>query len=69
MDYFGFFEKLGWRPKVIRYIAEGGEKLNRPIPLPWHRRQLLKLVRVFLSSERRATMMQFIGYVLFEPVG
>ena len=68
MDYFGFFGKLGWRPKVIRYIAEEGEKLHRPIPLPWPRRQWLKFIRLFLSPERRAAMMQFMGYVLFEPV-
>jgi hypothetical protein len=53
---------------VTRYLAEEGERLNRPLVFPWPFRMWIKLVTFFMPPERRARMKQFMGYVLFEPM-
>jgi methyltransferase (TIGR00027 family) len=67
-DFFGFFRERGWQPKVTRYLAEEAEQLHRPLLFPWPFRMWIKLVSLFMSPERRASMKRFMGYVLFEPL-
>jgi methyltransferase (TIGR00027 family) len=66
-DYFGFFRGLGWRPQEIRYVVQEGERLHRPIPLPWFVRGLLLFTSLFIPRGRRQAMKQFAAYVLFVP--
>ena len=65
-DYFGFFLSHGWRAKEVRWILDEARKLKRKPPfLLWH---FWAIWGLFMSAERRKTMRQFMGYVLFEPV-
>jgi methyltransferase (TIGR00027 family) len=66
-DWFGFFRQLGWRPREIRYLAEEGERLGRPIPLHRLVKAALKFWTLFVSKERRDALRKFAGYVLLEP--
>ncbi len=66
-DYFGFFTGLGWRPKDVRYLAIEADRWNRPPAFPASVRWTTRLMRLFLSAERRAAMKKHTGYVLFEP--
>ena len=49
------------------YIAEEAERLGRPIPLPFHLKVWVKLLRPFISRARRDRMRQFAAYVLLIP--
>jgi methyltransferase (TIGR00027 family) len=66
-DWFGFFQAHGWRPKEIRYLAQEGERLGRPIALPRLMKIGLKLGGLFLPQERRRALREFMGYALLEP--
>jgi len=66
-DWFGFFGEHGWRLKEMRYLAEEGKRLQRPIRLLLLPRVLLKIRALFTSKERREAFRKFAGYVLLEP--
>ncbi len=66
-DYFDFFFRIGWRPKVIRYFATEAERLRRPAPFPLFTRFVLRILEIFVSPKRRREMKQYAGFVLFEP--
>jgi O-methyltransferase involved in polyketide biosynthesis len=66
-DWFGFFGQNGWRPKEIRYLADEGERLRRPIPLTLPMKAATNIWRLFVSIDRRDALRKFAGYVLLEP--
>ena len=65
-DWFGFFEAHGWRRKEIRYLAEEGDRLKRPVQLSVVLKVVLGLRALFLSKERRGAAKRFVGYALLE---
>jgi methyltransferase (TIGR00027 family) len=66
-DWFAFFQEHGWSAKEIRYLAEEGDRLRRPIQLPLLWRLLLKARAISVSKERRAAFRKFAAYVMLEP--
>jgi methyltransferase (TIGR00027 family) len=66
-DWFGFFKEHGWSAAEIRYLAEEGERLRRPIKLPWKFAAILKVRALFATKEQRAGFKKFAGYVMLEP--
>lgn len=66
-DWFGFFQGHGWYLKKIRYLAEEGDRLGRPIQLPPLWRIIFKARAVLASKERGAAFRKFSGYVLLAP--
>jgi methyltransferase (TIGR00027 family) len=66
-DWFAFFAARGWRTREVRYIAEEGERLGRPIPLPPLLKLWVNFARLFASRERRDNMKRFVAYVLLTP--
>jgi len=67
VDWFGFFAQRGWRAREIRYLAQEGERLKRPIQLPLPIAVLAALRRLFASKRQREQYRKFSGYVLLEP--
>ncbi|HWB06957.1 MAG TPA: SAM-dependent methyltransferase [Verrucomicrobiales bacterium] len=64
-DWLGLFRAHGWTAKETRYLAEEGQRLGRPIRLPWWVRLLLKL-----GGQKRAKRgARFVGYILFQRNG
>jgi methyltransferase (TIGR00027 family) len=66
-DWFAFFAARGWRAREVRYIAEEGERLGRPIPLPLLFKLWVNIATLFASQERRDNMKRFVAYVLLTP--
>ena len=66
-DYFGFFLRIGWKPKEIRYFADEAERLRRPAPFPLITRFVMGILGLAVSPERRREMKQYAGFVLFKP--
>jgi methyltransferase (TIGR00027 family) len=66
-DWFTFFEQHGWKPKEMRYIAPEGERLGRPIPVPWVMKTAMRVAGLFMPEEKRKAMHQFMGYALLQP--
>lgn len=66
-DWFGFFEKHGWRRKEIRYLAEEGDRLRRPMRLPIALKIISGIRMRFASKERQAALKRFAGYALLVP--
>jgi methyltransferase (TIGR00027 family) len=66
-DWLGFFDRRGWKPTGIRYIADEAERLGRPIPLPLLLKVWVKLAGIFMSRERKERMKRFAAYVLLVP--
>jgi methyltransferase (TIGR00027 family) len=66
IDWFGFFKSHGWIPKEIRYLALEGERVKRPIPLPWIPRVILGLLGYLAPRARFIAYKKFAGYVLLE---
>ncbi|HUB06222.1 MAG TPA: SAM-dependent methyltransferase [Myxococcales bacterium] len=65
-DWFGLFREHGWALREIRYLAEEGKRLGRPLPVPMALMALLVLRGGFLSAERREELRHFTGYALLE---
>jgi methyltransferase (TIGR00027 family) len=66
-DWFGFFAQCGWRPKEIRYLAEEGERLHRPIALPFWAKVMGLGFWAFVSKQRQLEGKRFSAYVLLQP--
>lgn len=66
-DWFGFFRKRGWRTREVRYIADEGKRLGRPIPLPLRWKLWAGLTMAFISPERREQRKRFAAYALLTP--
>jgi methyltransferase (TIGR00027 family) len=66
-NWFGFFEQHGWHSREIRYLAEEGDRLQRPIQLSLFLKLVFRIRRLVASTERRAAFKRYAGYVLFEP--
>jgi hypothetical protein len=66
-DWFGFFRRHGWQPKQIRYLADEGKRLSRPIPLTWSMKAARNVWKLFVSKDRQDALRTFAGYVLLEP--
>jgi methyltransferase (TIGR00027 family) len=65
-DYFGLFSQSGWKPKETRYFAIEAERLRRPAPFPFTIRLVMRIMEIFMSSERRQETKRYAGFVLFE---
>jgi methyltransferase (TIGR00027 family) len=65
-DWQGFFATHGWRAKEIRYLAEEGERLKRPLQLPPILKTLFVLRGLLSSAQKRAEYRRFAGYALLE---
>jgi methyltransferase (TIGR00027 family) len=65
-DWSRFFEEHGWRSKDIRYLAEEGERLRRPIKLPALLKFTVGIRQMFASEEQRAALRKFQGYAILE---
>jgi methyltransferase (TIGR00027 family) len=66
-DWVGFFAERGWRSKEIRYLAELGEQLHRPIPLPRLFLIAMKIIAPLVPKERRGAFRKFAGFLLLAP--
>jgi methyltransferase (TIGR00027 family) len=67
-DYFGFFESHGWHAVEVKYLSDEGQRLKRPIPLPFVVALWLMFAGLFKSAQRRGAGRRFMGYALFERV-
>jgi methyltransferase (TIGR00027 family) len=66
-DWFGFFEERGWKPTKVRYLAEEGERMHRPIPFPRLFRAWVAFTGLFATAEPRAALKRFVAYATLEP--
>lgn len=66
-DWFEFFSCRGWRVSKMRYYAEEGAKLRRPLNLPLSYRIMYGLRWLFATPERRKNFGKFAGFALLEP--
>jgi methyltransferase (TIGR00027 family) len=66
-DWWGFFEKHGWRAKEVRYYWEEAQRRKRQLELPWRMRAIFAVRGLFLSKERREAFQKIAGYVMMEP--
>jgi methyltransferase (TIGR00027 family) len=66
-DWWGFFEKHGWKQKEVRYYPEEAERRNRKLKLPWAMQLMFRARGLFLSKERRQAFMKMAGYTILEP--
>jgi methyltransferase (TIGR00027 family) len=66
-DWFAFFQEHGWFANEVRYLAEEGDRLGRPIHLPLLWKLLFKARTIFVSGERRAALRKFSAYVMLVP--
>lgn len=64
IDWLGFFERNGWKPRTIRYTTEESIRLHRAVPMPWFA-ILFKLLASKAMIEKSKKM---TGYILFEKV-
>lgn len=65
-DWFGLFQEHGWHLKEIRYLAEEGNRLHRPVRLPIIAKAMLGIRGLFSSKEARAAFRKSAGYALLE---
>jgi len=63
-DWFGFFERRGWKVGEVRYLIEEGELLGRPIPLPFLMKVWIRLARTFASRAHLAEMKRLASVLL-----
>jgi methyltransferase (TIGR00027 family) len=66
-DWFGFFERHGWKPREIRYLAEQSRLAARPVPMPPWVKVAIAVGGLFAGAERADPFRKLMGYVLLEP--
>jgi methyltransferase (TIGR00027 family) len=66
-DWWGFFERHGWRAREVRYYWQEAERRKRQLELPWRMRAIFAVRGLFLSKERREAFQKIAGYVMMEP--
>ncbi|HVO32629.1 MAG TPA: SAM-dependent methyltransferase [Elusimicrobiota bacterium] len=64
-DYFAFFAAHRWVPEDVGYLAEEGQALGRPFPMPFYLKLWLRLIKPLVPPARRRAMTRFAGFVLF----
>jgi methyltransferase (TIGR00027 family) len=62
-DWFGFFEKVGWVQKDIRYTGDIAVEFKRMPPMPWFARLMMPLLPKKVKQEAN----HMTGYVIFQP--
>ena len=67
-NWLGFFREHDWQARESRFLMEEGERLDRPMPIPWPIRTVWSFWSVFLSDERRESLRRFAGYILLKPL-
>ena len=68
VDWFGFFRKHGWEANEIRYLVDEGDRLGRPLPVPFLLKAAFLVWGLFRSYEHKRGMRRFAGYVLLGPL-
>ncbi len=61
-DWLAFFGDRGWVPREIRYLAEEGRRRNRPAPVPWWAKIMIRVI----SRKKRGALGKGYGYALME---
>ena len=59
-----FFRAHGWRAAETRYLPIEGERLGRPVPLPWW----FAPVHALLPRRAREAIRHMLGYTRLEPI-
>jgi O-methyltransferase involved in polyketide biosynthesis len=67
-DWHAFFREHGWQQREARFLGPEGNRLGRPIPLPWLSKIVIPLRLLFASATRRREMAQAAGYIVLERV-
>jgi methyltransferase (TIGR00027 family) len=63
-DWQEFFRAHGWRTAEMRYLPIEGERLGRPLPLPWW----FAPVHAVLPCRAREAIRRMLGYARLEPI-
>ena len=66
-DWLGFFAQHRWQCSEMRYLWDEGQRLGRPMRLPFLARVLLAPRWLFTTKEQRAAGTKFAGYALLTP--
>jgi methyltransferase (TIGR00027 family) len=66
-DPFAFFAAHHWRVGEIRYLADEGDRLKRPMPVNPLLKLIVSVLSRFAPPERRNAFQRFAGYMLLEP--
>jgi methyltransferase (TIGR00027 family) len=66
-DYFGFFKEHGWKSKEMKYIWDEGQRLGRPLELPFLAKVVFGVKALFTSKNEKEAFKRFVAYVVFEP--
>ncbi|HEX5438292.1 MAG TPA: hypothetical protein VFW98_14145, partial [Gemmatimonadaceae bacterium] len=67
-DFSGFFAEHGWKAAEARYLVDEGERLGRPMRLPFFLTLAFGLKAVLTPRAKRGNPRTFAGFVLMEPV-
>ncbi|HTV60314.1 MAG TPA: SAM-dependent methyltransferase [Verrucomicrobiae bacterium] len=65
-DWLGFFAAHGWHCRELRYLAEEGERLQRPLRFPLRLKLILGFRSLFASRERRKAFRRFAAYIMLD---
>lgn len=66
-DWWGFFQKHGWRAKEMRYYWEEAQRRKRQLELPWKMRAIFAVRGLLFSKQRREAFQKIAGYAMMEP--
>ena len=59
-DWKSFFASHGWQVNEMRYYSEEGDRLNRPLRLPWR----YKVLKLFITKKREQMLRRMAGVAL-----
>ncbi len=67
-DWQGFFASHAFDVRTLNYLADAGQRLHRPPPLPWLARVVLGLGRRLRPGAGQEGFRRSMGYAWLQPV-
>jgi len=60
-DWYGAFDRCGWKPRETRFLDEVSMKMSRPMPMPWW----AKILMAVTPAKKQKDFRNLSGFVLF----